>query len=580
MAGKGRKGRHPKKGPGGPARTSRLSPGTVRMVGPIGSGGPGGPRPTLEPPAPQTEGLVGIVLEQLEGALANGTAQPGVIAEVEAQGFVDALKPKAGPNLGAMLGDFAEALAQRRSPAADLYLAGLARAASGAGLRQPRTVWQRRRLHRDVDRLATMLDEDAPTEVLEVDHVCGDGVTLLLAMDNPSGAYTVAVYIDHNLGGIAKDVFFGPPLADVQPLYADPADDFLLRSVGFDEARARFDDAVDRTARAFDPPVSDDYDDLLPIVARRFRLLDSGSWTVVPPATVTDAERIAHIAAFHVSPEYDTIPSHHRGVAHDVARLWIDHAVDHTIGGPRRVSAVLVELFCTDWFPRTVVADGALVAGTPAVIEAWLRFAGRTTGVADRWVAEAIESLGHFEGGLWDAIDDPTAWGIGKTALGGASLLGAASAAGPTLRFSQTAPRTQAWRALEEHADGTTVHVEVDHSSLRESTYAITKQIATEVSLDAVHLLGPSFAQRAMELAVALGSLDPCPFDGTYAEGWPGAIVWLLADDNDAFEPRTVGRRRNDLADALPMTRPTYESKVKQIRQRLGLVKGELRIEV
>ena len=31
--------------------------------------------------------------------------------------------------------------------------------------------------------------------------------------------------------------------------------------------------------------------------------------------------------------------------AADIVRLWIDHAVDRTVGGPLRVSAVLVELF-------------------------------------------------------------------------------------------------------------------------------------------------------------------------------------------------------------------------------------------
>lgn len=103
--------------------------------------------------------------------------------------------------------------------------------------------------------------------------------------------------------------------------------------------------------------------------------------------------------------------------------------------------------------------------------------------------------------------------------------------------------------------------------------------IASQVTAQAAALLGPSFAQPAMDLAVALGSVDPSPYDNSQIRSWPGAIIWLLAEDNDAFEPRTVGRRRDDLASELPMTAATFKTKADKIRAALGLAKGDCRVE-
>jgi hypothetical protein len=131
------------------------------------------------------------------------------------------------------------------------------------------------------------------------------------------------------------------------------------------------------------------------------------------------------------------------------------------------------------------------------------------------------------------------------------------------------------WEPLEVGREGARVHLEADPSGVSPWRYAKTRSITNQVTLQATGLLGPSFAQPAMDLAIALGSVDPSPYDNTQTNSWPGAIIWLLAEDNGAFETRTTGRRRDDLAAELPLTRATYQVKANKIRDALGLQKGE-----
>ena len=527
---------------------------------------------------PPTADLVDALLEGFQRIAPDAPSAAILNIEVAADLIVASLGERAGSHLSPMLTAIASELADRRSPTTDVLLAVLVRAAAEEGHAQPARVWRQRMDEPDVAPAALHYGDDTVVEVIEISHPCGDGVNLALAIDNPAGAFTVAVYIDFNMGGMAKDLLVGPPMSEMRSTF-DPSEGFTVRSVPRGEAFWRFIDAVDLMEHTLNAPVSDEFFELLPTVTRRFELLgdDAGVAPQDPPwghREVSNAERLAHVAAFMSSPEYEALTL---AVADQVdgadeavgiVRLWIDHAVGYTIGPVRRVSPVLVELFCADWFPRKVIADKAMLAVAPAAIEAWLRFAARTTGLDDRWLDEALLALDEFGPELRRSVDDPGSWGLAKGLLGGAGI----GALGGTQMFdehdnlvtSTTAnwmpPADGRWEPLEVGVEGAKVHVETDPSQVRPWQYAKAKMIASQASVQAAALLGPSFAQPAMELAVALGSLDDSPYNNSQIGSWPGAIVWLLAEDNNAFEPRTPGRRRDDLADQLRMTRATYQT--------------------
>ncbi len=597
MSKRNRKNRHSKgRGPGGPTRP-RNDGGSRRVTsaGPVGDDAP-------------TRALVDSLLDGWEPLEPDADAATVAMVEVGVDHILEMFLDKPGPHLKSMLTAVASSLAQRRTPTADAVLAAMARLAPEHGRGEFETAWRARSKDEDVLWAARHHGDDTVTEAIEIGHAQGDGVNLALAVDNPAGTYSVAVYIDHNLGGLAKDLLVGPPIDQMRAVFGSAADGFTVRSVPFDEAYWRFLDAVDETSRTLDPPVSEDFDDYLDVVMRRFELISpDGDEPEDPPwgrTEVTNAERLAHVGAFMSSPEYEALPVDDRDEAVGVVRLWIDHAVDYTIGPARRVSPTLVEIFCTWWFPRKVVADEAMLAVAPAALEAWLRFAARTTELDDRWLSEALDALRECAPEMRRSLDDPSSWGMGKSLLGGRSgglaVLGdlddlgglgvdalvARLAGGAAVVDDQGGLTTTStsgfhrshdsvWEPLEAPTDGGRVHVEADPSSVGMWQYAKTRQIAGQVTTQAAALLGPSFAQPAMDIAVALGSIDPSPYDNTQVHSWPGAIIWLLAEDNDAFEPRKTGRRREDLAAELPMTAATYKTKATKIREALGLAKGE-----
>ena len=88
--------------------------------------------------------------------------------------------------------------------------------------------------------------------------------------------------------------------------------------------------------------------------------------------------------------------------------LAIDFAADYADGRPLRWSPALVELFMVDWIPRKVINPGDLLAAVPAALEAWIRFAGRTT-AKPAWAIDAtVDAIHHWHHAILDARSGPT----------------------------------------------------------------------------------------------------------------------------------------------------------------------------
>lgn len=567
---KARKGRHAKrKGPGGPKRTSRTASSEAFVPSLVGV-----PAMPFDPSiAPQTESLVDSLLDTIVPADGMEPIQLALSVEQTAGEFLATLEESAGPAVDPMSRDLARALARRRSPAADQMLAAL----TTVGLGKPafQDVWDRRRTEGVDDPVALAIGDDTPMAVWEVSHESGDGITLLLAVDNPLGAYTAAVYIDHNLGGIAKDLFVGPPISEALATYKEAGEGFALKALTLDEASSRAQRAFDASLGS--PELLDDtFLDELPIVAARFDLLPCADQPAVDPEPLSVAERMAHLGAFLTSPEASALEEPVAELAPEIIGLWIDHAVEETIGGPRRVSGVLVELFCLIDAEHEIATDPELAAAARPVVEAWLRFAARTTGVHHSTLDDALAALDRFGPVMEGHPVDFGFSGLHESRIGGAHLGDEDDVSIPLLHGLAGDPTT--WRPLEQAPAGGHLRATVDPSTVPDDERGRTGFIASYGSAEAARLLGPSFAQPAMELAVRLGSADPCPFRSTQLRTWFGTIVWVLAEDSDGFEKATVGRRRDDLAGALPMTRATYESKAKRVREVLGLARGDLHV--
>ncbi len=416
MAASNRKGRPSKrKGPGGPTRTSRVTaPGTrsesVSGTGRSSSGGAARAASDAALNLPPADRLVEAVLSHFADVSPPEADDRQHLAEIWADGFLAQSAGDDAPMLVAMSTPLAATLGTLHTAEADLVLAGLARSGPDLGFTAFAQAWDLRRQEDDVDPRALALGRDTALGAIEIAHATGDGVTLVVELDNPTGRFTVGVYVDHNLGGLATDVLVGPTLDEVREMHADPDDHFTVTDVAIEDVAERFDAALQLTDLVADAPVSDDFALHLPFVIRRMAqlpTLDLFERTRRPLELpeLADQDREAIVDAFVHGPEHAALSAAEQAAAPVLARSFIDHAVDATVGSPLRVSPMLVALYCLRWYPTNGPTDPEVRAHAPAVLAAWLHHAATTTGLPPQWLDESLAILTEHA----DALTAPAA---------------------------------------------------------------------------------------------------------------------------------------------------------------------------
>ncbi len=236
------------------------------------------------------------------------------------------------------------------------------------------------------------------------EHVFEDGLTMFLEARHSTGeTHAVGVYIDNNLGVIAKDILLAESIELVAEVMRDsPPDDGELRLEQVDPAVAASEihAAMELTEMTLDPPVSEDYAGLRALAQLRADEAPGGGTRQARDEMPAD-QRDALQEEFLASPEgREFSPVGDEAFA---VSLAIDFCADYVDGRPLRWSPVVVELFMADWIPRKVLADPGLFEKLPAALDAWVRFAGRklrtpqwaieaTQEAIPRWREEMIES--------------------------------------------------------------------------------------------------------------------------------------------------------------------------------------------
>jgi hypothetical protein len=264
------------------------------------------------------------------------------------------------------------------------------------------------------------------------EEVFDDGSTVLLEARNADGEqYAVGVYIDNNLGVIAKDILLADSIAAVERVTREhpPRDERLtLEPVAAGVAAGQVHAAIELADMTLGLDVGQEFAELRAVAL----MLADRAWgyeAIGERPAVEQEERDRLLDELLSSPEGF-------GIARDsdetfVVGLAIDFAADYADGRPLRWSPVLVELFMVDWIPRKVINPGDLLAAVPAALEAWIRFAGRTTG-KPAWAIDAtVDAIRRWHQAILDARSGPT---VPASARG---LLKAASQAG--INFSDKA---------------------------------------------------------------------------------------------------------------------------------------------
>jgi hypothetical protein len=240
------------------------------------------------------------------------------------------------------------------------------------------------------------------------EDVFDDGFTVFLEARHATGdTHAVGVYIDNNLGVMAKDILLADSIDRVAEIVAgNPSDGGELRldRIEAAAAAAEIHAAMGLTEMTLDPPVSEEYAAMRALAM--LRADEVRSVTSRPEREeMSVAERDALRDEFLSAPEG-------RGLATDgdeafAVSLAIDFCADYVDGRPLRWSPVVVELFMASWIPRKVLADEDLLAALPSALDAWVRFAGGKRGIPEWAIDVTREAILVWRDEMTAAGSDP-----------------------------------------------------------------------------------------------------------------------------------------------------------------------------
>lgn len=246
-----------------------------------------------------------------------------------------------------------------------------------------------------------------------IDHETDDGHQIALVARYPStGArYLVMGLIDVNMGRMAKDVL----VADAVDEILDEAggDEFMVIDLDPAVARARLEAALRITEMTIDAPVSDDYDETLP-------LLELLLASMPEPAELDEAEQPSADELTEIAEQLVDMTlasgddTHSRDDVLSTAQLMVDFCVYRVGVAPTAWSAVRVEMFLMDHVPRKVAAPPEELINIPDHLALLLPGAHELAGWATRHLPEARRTLEHFAPEFRERITDPESGSIGK----------------------------------------------------------------------------------------------------------------------------------------------------------------------
>jgi len=261
----------------------------------------------------------------------------------------------------------------------------------------------RTRTHRGIagrrHRLPGWLDRLGDARVVRVvrhSHVLGDGDNYLLDVRlGDAFAWTVVLYVDHNLGTVVKDGFaVEGSVEEVLTTMIEPLvdDDQGLTDVEPAFARAVVQDAVASGAVTFPPLESDTWPATRPLVEWLLRTMPAGGRAADRPEW-SEKDRRELVDDFFSSPYAMLDDADARDLLDTV--LWF--GTDYGPGDPLRWSPVNVEILLADWLPRKVVADVEYLAKVPDVLQAFVRYCHNRRGIRAELTTQVLAAVDQWE---------------------------------------------------------------------------------------------------------------------------------------------------------------------------------------
>ncbi|MDQ4130440.1 MAG: hypothetical protein M3133_05545 [Actinomycetota bacterium] len=237
----------------------------------------------------------------------------------------------------------------------------------------------------------------------------GDQEVVLLAFAHDGQkAHTFQLLVDHNLGGMVKDGFLTDTSLEEVLAEWHPSGAWAFRAVDAAEAATKVRLGLEVRDHCLDAPDSRSLADCRIVLDARLRLLQQGP--VARGEALDEAARSGLVEAFFSSPESTGVPDDGR-----LARMFVDYRCDLCGEDPLRWSPTVVLLFLLDWLPRRASLPSEAVHRVPAVLRAWVRFAGKRRKLASHLIEEILTTVGEVEDDYLEAMGQPV--GRGRATL-------------------------------------------------------------------------------------------------------------------------------------------------------------------
>ena len=222
-----------------------------------------------------------------------------------------------------------------------------------------------------------------------VTHELGDGYDVVITARHPGAArdHVLAVYVDGNLDGMAKDLLVHDDAGDFLRMSAQ-APGMSVTAIDPAVAAASIDEAVDKAFEVGErAPVADEFSALFTIVEHYVAKLPPGGAALESGPAASEAEQADVVDRFLASPA---------GAGHADQREMLLDAVEFvtdTLGGdPLRWSPVVTHLVVAGWLPLSL-HEPAAIATFPDVLRDFVPWAHAEHGWSDRYLADAITVL-------------------------------------------------------------------------------------------------------------------------------------------------------------------------------------------
>ncbi len=219
-------------------------------------------------------------------------------------------------------------------------------------------------------------------------------------------AHDVGVLIDHNINDIVKDVGLVLATEDLRGRW-EQQPELSTRDISAQEYADRLADGLACLDLTWDPPATQDARMLRPLLEARRIFLPRAK--PIKRREVSQAARDRLYAAFRRSE-----PGRALGRDTQLARLFIDYGSDYYLDG-LHWSAIVVELFLTEWLPRKVSLVDDEVERLPGVLRSWLRFVGQERGFEDRFTVEMLDAVDEYAADFRKAMRDASTFGPAKS---------------------------------------------------------------------------------------------------------------------------------------------------------------------